>query len=143
MASPCLSLTRCRIPHPLITMLVRSCRCRAWWLTRSIGYGVLDTGSPGFQPTTVGGPKLVCVDLSTDTVVQAIVPPREAALDTTYLNDIRFDLRRGEAGTAFITDSSDGGANGIVVVDLALGEAGGGCTIIRPPRLRARRRSGR
>ncbi|MGH3900548.1 MAG: L-dopachrome tautomerase-related protein [Pseudonocardiaceae bacterium] len=84
---------------------------------------VLDTGSPNFQPTKVGGPKLVCIDLSTDTVVQTIVPPREVALDATYLNDIRFDLRRGKAGTAFITDSSDGGANGIIVVDLASGDS--------------------
>lgn len=84
---------------------------------------VLDTGSPGFRPTQVGGPKLVCVDLVGDTVLQTIVPPREVALDATYLNDIRFDLRRGEAGTAFITDSSDGGANGIIVVDLASGDS--------------------
>ncbi|MFP5070218.1 L-dopachrome tautomerase-related protein [Pseudonocardia nantongensis] len=83
----------------------------------------LDTGSPQFQRTQVGGPKLVCIDLATDTVVQTIVPPREVALEATYLNDIRFDLRRGEAGTAFITDSSDGGANGIVVVDLASGQS--------------------
>lgn len=83
----------------------------------------LDTGSPQFQRTQVGGPKLVCIDLATDTVVQTIVPPREVALEATYLNDIRFDLRRGEAGTAFITDSSDGGANGIIVVDLASGRS--------------------
>lgn len=69
------------------------------------------------------GPKLVCIDLFTDPVVQTIVPPREVALEATYLNDIRFDLRRGEAGMAFITDSSDGGANGIIVVDLASGES--------------------
>lgn len=30
---------------------------------------ILDTGSPLFQPTEYGGPKLVCVDLGTDTVV--------------------------------------------------------------------------
>ncbi|MGY1841555.1 MULTISPECIES: L-dopachrome tautomerase-related protein [unclassified Modestobacter] len=84
---------------------------------------VLDTGSPLFQPTRVGGPKLVCVDLATDTVVQTIVLPREVALETTYLNDVRFDLRRGEAGTAYITDSADSGENAIIVVDLATGEA--------------------
>ncbi|MGY5884712.1 L-dopachrome tautomerase-related protein [Modestobacter lacusdianchii] len=84
---------------------------------------VLDTGSPLFQPTQVGGPKLVCVDLSTDTVVQTIVFPREVALETTYLNDVRFDLRRGEAGVAYITDSADSGENAIIVVDLATGES--------------------
>jgi len=80
---------------------------------------VLDTGSPLFQPTKIGGPKLVCIDLGTDTVVQTIVFPRETALETTYLNDVRFDLRRGEAGIAYITDSADSGENGIIVVDLA------------------------
>jgi sugar lactone lactonase YvrE len=84
---------------------------------------VLDTGSPMFAPTRPGGPKLVCVDLATDTVAQRIVFPAEVALPTTYLNDIRFDLRRGAAGTAFITDSASSGPNGIIVVDLASGEA--------------------
>lgn len=84
---------------------------------------VLDTGSPLMQPTTLGGPKLVCVDLATDTVVQTIVLPRDTAPETTYLNDVRFDLRRGEAGIAFITDSADSGPNALIVVDLATGES--------------------
>ncbi|GAB3344698.1 L-dopachrome tautomerase-related protein [Modestobacter lapidis] len=84
---------------------------------------LLDTGSPMFQPTQHGGPKLVCVDLATDSVVQTILFPTDVALPTTYLNDVRFDLRRGAAGTAFITDSSDSGPNGIIVVDLASGES--------------------
>jgi sugar lactone lactonase YvrE len=84
---------------------------------------ILDTGSPLMQPTKPGGPKLVCVDLATDTVEHTIVFDPDVALPTTYLNDIRFDLRRGDAGMAFITDSSDSGENGIIVVDLATGEA--------------------
>ena len=84
---------------------------------------ILDTGSPMFQPTEHGGPKLVCVDLTTDEVVRTILFPTDVALPTTYLNDVRFDLRRGEDGTAFITDSSDQGPNGIIVVDLASGES--------------------
>lgn len=84
---------------------------------------ILDTGSPMFQPTQYGGPKLVCVDLSTDQVSRTIVFPQDVALPTTYLNDIRFDLRRGSEGIAFITDSSDQGPNGIIVVDLASGES--------------------
>jgi sugar lactone lactonase YvrE len=84
---------------------------------------ILDTGSPMFQPTQQGGPKLVCVDLATDQVAQTILFDPEVALSTTYLNDIRFDLRHGDAGFAYITDSSDQGANGIIVVDLASGEA--------------------
>jgi sugar lactone lactonase YvrE len=83
----------------------------------------LDTGSPEFKPTQPGGPKLVCIDLTTDTVERVITVPPNVALPTTYLNDIRFDLRRGPGGTAYITDSSDQGPNGIIVVDLASGES--------------------
>jgi sugar lactone lactonase YvrE len=84
---------------------------------------VLDTGSPLFQPTKPGGPKLVRVDLTSDTVAQVITFSPDVALPTTYLNDVRFDLRREEAGVAYITDSSDSGPNGIIVVDLASGRA--------------------
>jgi sugar lactone lactonase YvrE len=84
---------------------------------------VLDTGSQLFRSTNPGGPKLVCVDLGTDTVAQTITFAPDVALPTTYLNDVRFDLRRGDAGVAYITDSSDSGPNGIIVVDLASGTA--------------------
>ena len=82
---------------------------------------VLDTGSPLFQPTKPGGPKLVRIDLDSDTVAQVITFPTDVALPSTYLNDVRFDLRRGDAGIAYITDSSVAGPNGIIVVDLASG----------------------
>jgi sugar lactone lactonase YvrE len=84
---------------------------------------ILDTGSPEFKPTEYGGPKLVCVDLSTDEVVKTILFPQDVALPTTYLNDVRFDLRRGTEGMAFITDSAQKGPNGIIVVDLGSGES--------------------
>lgn len=84
---------------------------------------ILDTGSPLFQPTEYGGPKLVCVDLVTNKVIEKILLPQDVALPTTYLNDARFDLRRGNKGMAFITDSAQEGPNGIIVVDLASGES--------------------
>lgn len=84
---------------------------------------ILDTGSPLFQSTEYGGPKLLCVDLTTDQVVKKIIFPQDVALPTTYLNDVRFDLRRGSEGMAFITDSAQKGPNGIIVVDLASGES--------------------
>ena len=84
---------------------------------------ILDTGSPLFRPTKYGGPKLICVDLETNKVIKKILFSQAVALPTTYLNDIRFDLRRGDEGMAFITDSSQKGSNGIIVVDLASGES--------------------
>ena len=84
---------------------------------------ILDTGSPLFQPTEYGGPKMICVDLTNNKIVKKILFPQDVALPTTYLNDVRFDLRRGNEGMAFITDSSQNGPNGIIVVDLASGES--------------------
>ncbi len=84
---------------------------------------ILDTGSVNFAPTQPGGPKLIGVDLPQNRIFKTITFPRQVALPTTYLNDVRFDLRRGKAGMAFITDSSDKGANGIIVVDLDSGSS--------------------
>lgn len=84
---------------------------------------ILDTGRPLFQPAEYGGPKLVCVDLVTDSVVKTMVFPKDVALPTRYLKDVRFDLRRGQEGIAYLTDSSDQGPNGMVVADLATGES--------------------
>jgi sugar lactone lactonase YvrE len=81
---------------------------------------VLDTGSIGFGPTAFGGPKLVGIDLNTNKVFKTILFPQDVALKNTYLNDVRFDLRKGPEGFAFITDS---GANSIIVVDLASGKS--------------------
>src|SRR5205823_1162833 len=74
-------------------------------------------------PTLPEGPKLVGVDLKADKVFQTIAFPPDVALKTTYLNDIRFDLRQGKAGVAYITDSALEGPNGIIVVDLATGKS--------------------
>ncbi|EEF59544.1 L-dopachrome tautomerase-related protein [Pedosphaera parvula] len=84
---------------------------------------ILDTGSPRFELTQYGGPKLICVDLEMDAIVKKILFPQDVVLPTSYLNDMRFDLRRGAEGMAFITDSSDTGPNGIIVVDLGTGQS--------------------
>ncbi len=84
---------------------------------------VLDTAAPKFAPPQAGGAKLVAIDLATNRVVKTIVLPPSVVLPTTYLNDVRFDLRQGEQGTAYITDSSNAGVGGIIVVDIASGRA--------------------
>ncbi len=83
---------------------------------------ILDTGRIEWGPPKPNGPKLVCVDLRTDKVVNIILIPPDVALTDTYLNDVRFDLKKGKAGFAFITDSS-GKNPGIIVVDLASGKS--------------------
>jgi sugar lactone lactonase YvrE len=84
---------------------------------------ILDTGSIAFGPVKLGGPKLIAVDLKTNRVTKKIIFSTDVALSTTYLNDVRFDLRRGAEGMAFITDSTSSGPNGIIVVDLANGKS--------------------
>ncbi|MCX5521460.1 major royal jelly family protein [Streptomyces bobili] len=82
---------------------------------------ILDTGNPLFAGSSYGGPKLVAVDLRTDRIVRKILFPPEVVPANSYPNDVRFDLRRGAEGMAFVTDS--GGSNGIIVVDLATGRS--------------------
>lgn len=84
---------------------------------------ILDTAAPKFSTPIEEAAKLVAVDLSTDKVVKTIVFPRSTVLSTTYINDVRFDLRGGKEGVAYITDSSVSGPGGIIVVDLASGES--------------------
>jgi len=84
---------------------------------------LLDTGSIQSGPAVPGGAKLVGIDLRTNRVFKKIFFPPEVALATSYLNDVRFDLRRGSAGLAYITDSSMYGPNGIIGVDLDTGHS--------------------
>jgi|GEM_PF-352134 len=80
---------------------------------------LLDTGSIDMQPVIDGGPKMWAYDLTTGRRVKEIT--FEAVVKkNSYLNDVRFDLSRGDAGVAYITDS---GAGGIIVVDIASGHS--------------------
>jgi sugar lactone lactonase YvrE len=84
---------------------------------------ILDTAAPGFSAPVAGGAKLVAVDIATDKVIKTIVLSAHTVLSTTYINDVRFDLRQGKAGVAYITDSSINGPGGLIIVDLDSGES--------------------
>ncbi|HWN97356.1 MAG TPA: L-dopachrome tautomerase-related protein [Methylomirabilota bacterium] len=84
---------------------------------------VLDTGSPKFKLVRPEAAKLIGIDLSSNRIFKIIHFPSDVLLPSTYLNDVRFDLRKGQEGVAYITDSSDKGANGIIVVDLGSGKS--------------------
>jgi sugar lactone lactonase YvrE len=84
---------------------------------------ILDTAAPSFSPPVRGGAKLVAVDLATNKVAKTIVLPSVAILPTTYINDVRLDLRQGKACVAYITDSSVRGPGAIIVVDLDSGDS--------------------
>jgi sugar lactone lactonase YvrE len=83
---------------------------------------LLDAGSVENGPVLPRGAKLVCIDLSTNSVVKSISFPSDVALKTSVLNDVRFDLRKGAGGTAYVADASPI-AGGIIVVDLASGDS--------------------
>ncbi len=59
---------------------------------------VLDTGAPLLKNIVPDGPKLVAIDLKTNQVVKTILLPPESAGTNSYMNDVRFDLRGGDAG---------------------------------------------
>lgn len=84
---------------------------------------LLDTGAINFGTVEKRGAKLIGIDLATNKIVKMFVFPDDVALPTSYLNDVRFDLSRGLEGTAYITDSSGFGDNGIIVVDIATGKS--------------------
>lgn len=62
-----------------------------------------------------GGPKLIEIDLATNTVARVIRFDESIAPAKSYLNDVRIDTRTNHA---FITDS---GLGAIVIVDLSTG----------------------
>lgn len=93
---------------------------------------ILDTGralTPNgtLAPATYGGPKLVAVDLATNTINRTILLPPDVAYPLSYINDVRIDLRPNVTssgqGVAYITDSSQMGTNGLIIVDLGINEA--------------------
>ncbi|PSK60820.1 hypothetical protein B9Z65_970 [Elsinoe australis] len=93
---------------------------------------ILDTGRALLPNGTLanaayGGTKLVSVNLSNNTVSSTIVLPPTTAYADSYLNDLRIDLRpnitASGAGIIYITDSSQQGRNGLVIVDIGTGES--------------------
>ena len=59
---------------------------------------VLDAGAPKLKNIVPEGPKLVAIDLHTNKVVKTILLPPETAGTNSYMNDVRFDLRKGDPG---------------------------------------------
>ncbi|CAN7671752.1 L-dopachrome tautomerase-related protein [Rhizobium sp. LjRoot98] len=79
---------------------------------------VVDPAAPNSEKTVKGGPKLVQVDLKTNTVKKVYPFPPEVAGPASYLNDVRI----APDGTfAYFTDS--GSPGGLVVLDLTSGKS--------------------
>jgi sugar lactone lactonase YvrE len=79
---------------------------------------VLDPAAPGLGFEVTGGPKLVCIDLATDTVVRTYHFGPDIAPQGSYLNDIRFTA---DGKRAVMTNSGAPGC--LVAFDVATGQA--------------------
>lgn len=102
--------------------------------TRPETLWVLDTGRPTIHgssgaPTIVyaqpGGPKVIAISLTNDSVYATYTFPASVYFPDSYANDIRLDLRSKEtnttAGIAYIVDSSNEGRPGFIMLDLHTG----------------------
>ncbi|WP_244284810.1 major royal jelly family protein [Acetobacter persici] len=82
----------------------------------------IDDGKLAGQPLQPGAAKLVCFEPSTGRLVHKIVLKAPALLPDSHMNDLRVELTHGQAGTAYVTDSSFGHSPALVVVDIASGQ---------------------
>jgi sugar lactone lactonase YvrE len=105
---------RLRDPFISAESIVIDSRDRVW---------VLDSGSFALSSPAPGAAKLVAIDIASGGVVDRIFFPRNVVLPSSWLKDLRIDVRRGHAGTAYISDAADHGPNAIIVVDLASGRS--------------------
>jgi hypothetical protein len=80
--------------------------------------------------------ELVCVDLEINKVVKNILFPQDVALPSTYLNDVRFDLRhgKGKSRSSPIRHNKDRMALSLSIWNQV--KAGVGSTTIHQPRLK-------
>ena len=79
---------------------------------------VVDAAAPAMAHVVKDGPKLVGIDLKTNTVVKTIPFDDMTALQGSYLNDVRI---APDGKTAYLTDSGAQGA--LIVVDIESGKA--------------------
>ncbi|MCJ1456617.1 hypothetical protein MMC28_006979 [Mycoblastus sanguinarius] len=96
---------------------------------------ILDTGRPSTNEKNMltmpyalpGGPKLVAINLTSNTVQQTYTFPSSVHYPDSYMNDLRFDMRANATasgkGIAYINDSSNEGRTGFIMLDLGTGKS--------------------
>jgi hypothetical protein len=96
---------------------------------------VLDTGRPTINSSEApsmpyavpGGPKLVSINLSNNSIARTYTFPPDVHFPDSYMNDLRFDMRSNVTesgqGIAYIVDSSNEGRTGFIMLDLGTGES--------------------
>lgn len=108
---------------------------QALYITPDDTLWVLDTGRPTINTTTnptmpyaaPGGPKLISINLSNNSISRTYTFPTNVHYPDSYMNDLRFDMRSNATasggGIAYIVDSSNEGRNGFIMLDLGTGES--------------------
>ncbi|OWP01897.1 hypothetical protein B2J93_4747 [Marssonina coronariae] len=108
---------------------------QALFITPDDTLWVLDTGRPSINESQApsmpyaapGGPKLVSINLSNDSISRTYTLPADVHYPDSYMNDLRFDMRANATesggGIAYIVDSSNEGRTGFIMIDLATGES--------------------
>lgn len=108
---------------------------QALYITPDDTLWVLDTGRPSINESqapsmpyaTPGGPKLIAINLSNDTILRTYTFPADVHYPDSYMNDLRFDMRPNTTasggGIAYIVDSSNEGRTGFIMIDLMTGES--------------------
>lgn len=108
---------------------------QALFITPDDTLWVLDTGRPTINESQApsmpyavpGGPKLVAINLSNDSITRTYTFPSNVHYPDSYLNDLRFDQRKNitesGGGIAYLVDSSNEGRNGFIILDLGTGES--------------------
>lgn len=90
---------------------------QAVYIDRNNNLWILDPANPQFKGVIPDGPKLVKVDLKTNTITKTYHFDTNIAPEKSYLNDVRIDT---EHEFAYMTDS---GAGAIIALNLKTGKA--------------------
>jgi len=108
---------------------------QALYITPDDTLWVLDTGRPTINESQApsmpyaapGGPKLVSINLSNNSIARTYTLPPNVHYPDSYMNDLRFDMRANVTasggGIAYIVDSSNEGRTGFIMIDLGTGES--------------------
>ncbi|KAF2818438.1 hypothetical protein CC86DRAFT_472836 [Ophiobolus disseminans] len=98
------------------------------WLVDTGRPTIMDSqGAPTMPYAQPGGPKIIGINLASNSVYATYIFPVSVHFPDSYMNDIRFDLRpsitASGQGVAYIVDSSDEGRPGFIMLDLGTGES--------------------
>jgi hypothetical protein len=86
-----------------------------------------ESQSPSIPYAVPGGPKLVSINISNNSIARTSTLPANVHYPDSYMNNLRFDMRPNVTASggriAYIVDSSNEGRNGFIMIDLGTRES--------------------